>query len=91
MAKPHSFIDIGKPCLSREFFTTLIIRENKILAKISESTVFVSQEPFSLFSLFHHTCSMLNHLSRMEFPNIINWTSPFPFPPFLFNFQKKLL
>ena len=40
-----SFIDIGISCLSREFFTSLIcldaIRENKILAKISESTVYV--------------------------------------------------
>ena len=38
-----SFIDIGKSCLSREFFTSLMsfnaIRKNKILAKISESTV----------------------------------------------------
>ena len=38
-----SFIDIGKSCLSRNFFhiTNLsfnAIRENKILAKISEST-----------------------------------------------------
>ena len=43
-----SFIDnyTGKSCLSSEFFTSLIcllmlfgVRENKILAKISESTV----------------------------------------------------
>ena len=39
-----SFIDIGKTCLSRDFFhiTNMsfnAIRENKILAKISESTV----------------------------------------------------
>ena len=41
-----SFIDICKPCLNRELFTSLdknmsfnAIRENKILAKISESTV----------------------------------------------------
>ena len=39
-----SFIDIGKPCRSREFFTSLIcldvIHENKILRKVSESTVY---------------------------------------------------
>ena len=40
-----SFIDTVKYCLSPEFFTSLImsfnaIRENKILAKISESIVF---------------------------------------------------
>ena len=39
-----SFIDIGKSCLSREFFTSLIclnaISENKILMKISESTIY---------------------------------------------------
>ena len=39
-----SFIDIRKSCLSREFFhiTSMsfnAIRENKVLAKISESTV----------------------------------------------------
>ena len=39
-----SFIDIGKSCLNREFFhITYVsfnaIRENKMLAKISESTV----------------------------------------------------
>ena len=50
-----SFIDIGKSCLIREFFTSLIcllntIRENKILAKISESTVLSLQ--FSHFTLF---------------------------------------
>ena len=41
------FIDIGKSCLNREFYhiTNMSfndIRENKILAKISESTVSVS-------------------------------------------------
>ena len=45
-----SFIDIGKPCLSREFFTSLMsfnaIRENKILAKISEFTVYEQREPY---------------------------------------------
>ena len=40
----QSFIDIGKSCLSREFFTSLIcllmlFAKIKILAKISESTV----------------------------------------------------
>ena len=38
-----SFTDVGKACLSREFLTPQIclntIRENKILAKISEFTV----------------------------------------------------
>ena len=38
-----SFIDIGKSCLSRKFHITNMsfnaIRKNKILAKISESTV----------------------------------------------------
>ena len=38
-----SFIDIGKHCLSRDFYiinkSFNAIRENKILAKISESTV----------------------------------------------------
>ena len=39
-----SFIDIGKSCLNRDFFYITnvsfnVIRENKILAKISESTV----------------------------------------------------
>ena len=38
-----SFIDVGKSCLSREFFTSLIclnaVPENKILAKISKFTV----------------------------------------------------
>ena len=38
-----SFIDIGKSCLSREFFTSLIcllmLFAKKNLAKISESTV----------------------------------------------------
>ena len=35
-----SFIDIGKSCLSRKFFTFSfnVIPENKILTKISEST-----------------------------------------------------
>ena len=39
-----SFIDIGKSFLSLEFFTSLIynaIGENKILVKISESTVII--------------------------------------------------
>ena len=39
-----SFIDKGKSCLNREFFTSLVcllmlFAKNKILAKISESTV----------------------------------------------------
>ena len=38
-----SFTDVGKSCPSREFFTSQIclntIRENKMLAKISEFTV----------------------------------------------------
>ena len=36
-----SFIDIGKSCCDREYFTSIMnaTRENKILAKISESTV----------------------------------------------------
>ena len=38
-----SFIDIGKPCFSRDFshynMSFNAIRENKILAKISKSTV----------------------------------------------------
>ena len=36
---PLSFIDKGKFCISRGFFTSNSIRENKIVAKLSESTV----------------------------------------------------
>ena len=50
----------------------------------------------------HHkensTCDPLTHLSQMEFPSFINWTSPFPilgffwwYFVFLFKFKKKLL
>ena len=40
-----SFTEVGKPCLSRDFFTVANmsfndIRENEVLAKISEFTVF---------------------------------------------------
>ena len=50
-----SFIDIGKPWLSRDFFTLLICllnanRKNKILTKISESTV---SNKHCLLALFH--------------------------------------
>ena len=42
-----SFIDIGKPCLSHDFFTSIIcllmlFEKNKIRAKISKSTVMIS-------------------------------------------------
>ena len=42
-----SFIDIVKPCLSRDFFTSLmslkmLFAKIKILTKISESTVLVT-------------------------------------------------
>ena len=43
MAKSLLFIDIGKSCLNRDFFTPHIsfkaIRKNLIIAKISESTI----------------------------------------------------
>ena len=41
-----SFIDIGKSCLIREFFTSLICLLI-LFAKISESTVMDVQETFS--------------------------------------------
>ena len=47
-------------------------RENKILAKISEFTVHVA-------STGGHTRTKLTHLCRMEFPTLINWSSPFAF------------
>ena len=53
-----SFFDIRKYCLSREFFTSLMsfyaLRENKILAKISESLTRIYE---------HFAKVMLKHLS----------------------------
>ena len=50
-----SFIDIGESCHNRDFFHITdmsfnAIRENKILAKISESTVFCQSDRLHLLS-----------------------------------------
>ena len=56
-----SFIDIGKSCLSREFSYHIsfnAIRENKILAKTSESTVSIvscilpNTNPFNIHRIY---------------------------------------
>ena len=36
-------------------------------------------KPASLINMLKTEIRQLTHLSRMEFPTIINWTSPIPF------------
>ena len=64
-----SFIDIGKSCLSCEVFTSIIcllmlFPENKILAKISESTVYIQAQLVK----GSHTLTANYHIYSNEFP-----------------------